>query len=137
MNAIQAYISLLNDTLLHSLIFFPGKAYVGDVMVILGNYNLYMVLVVSLFGSVIGGSINWILGVMFRRFKLFNSTEEKFSKVESFFQKKGKWILLFSMIPLWGNLFTTAAGVARYNYCNFLILVTFSNFIGYSLIIFF
>lgn len=137
MNHFQAYLALLNDTILHSLIFVPGSAYVGDVMVLLGGYNLYLILMFSLIGSVIGSSVNWIIGFFLRKIK-FSKTEDKiFSRAEKFFQNKGRWILLLSAVPLWGCLFTTAAGIARFSYFHFLIMVTFSHFIGLSLTIFF
>ena len=137
MNALQGYISLLNDSILGSLMFIPGSSYVGDVMVMLGEYNPYVILLVSLFGSMIAVSLNWLVGFFIRKFNIFHSRENALSKAEMFFNSKGKWILIFSMIPIWGALFTTAAGVLRFNFFHFLILVTFSKFIGFSLSIFF
>jgi membrane protein YqaA with SNARE-associated domain len=137
MENFQAYIFLLNDSILGSLMFVPGASYAGDVMSILGRYNLYYILIISLVGSIIGASLNWLIGSLLRKIKLFSSREEVLEKAEVFFNKKGKWILLLSMIPLWGALFTTAAGVLRFNFKHFLILVIFSKFVGFSLAIFF
>lgn len=135
MNNFSAYLDLLNDTILSSLMFIPKLSYVGDTMILLGNYNLYLILIVSLFGGVIGAIANWIIGRLLRN--LFSSKADAFIRAEKFVNNGGKWILLLSMIPLWGALFTTAAGFVRYSFAHFLILVTFSKFIGYSIAIFF
>ncbi len=137
MDEFQAYIFLLNDSILGSLMFVPRSSYVGDVMLMLGRYNPYLVLIISLVGSVIAASLNWLLGSLLRRLKIFENRAKALDKAELFFNVKGKWILLLSMIPLWGALFTMAAGLLRFNFTHFLILVTFSKFIGFSLAIFF
>jgi membrane protein YqaA with SNARE-associated domain len=137
MSSLEMYMTLLNDSILGSLMFVPGSSYVGDVMVILGKYNPYIILLISLFGSLIAVSINWVIGRFVRKLNMFASREHVLSKAELFFNAKGKWLLLFSMIPLWGALFTTAAGVLRFSFFHFLILVTFSKFVGFSLAIFF
>ena len=135
MDNFNAYLNLINDTVISSLIFIPKLSYVGDTMALLGNYNLYLILIVSLFGGVIGAIANWVIGRLIRN--LFLSKADAFTRAEIFVNKGGKWILLLSMIPLWGALFTTAAGFVRYSFAHFLILVTFSKFIGYSIVLFF
>ena len=137
MDDLQAYIFLLNDSILGSLMFIPNSAYIGDVMVMLGKYNPYLVLIISLIGSIIAVSINWFFGKLLRRLEGMVNKIEYLNNAEKFFNSKGKWVLLFSMIPIWGALFTTAAGVLRFNFFHFLILVIFSKFIGFSLAIFF
>jgi len=140
MDDFQAYMFLLNDSILGSLIFVPRSTYAAEVMLILGKYNPYIILMVSLLGAVMGSILNWIIGRFVRKMEKiekFSNRVEALGKAEVFFNKKGKWILLLSMIPLWGALFTTAAGVLRYNFFHFLILVTFSKFIGFSIAIFF
>lgn len=137
MDSLQAYIKLLNDSILGSLMFIPDSACVGDIMVKFGLYNPYIILLVSLFGSIVAVSINWIIGSLIRKLNIFSSREDTLKNYEMFFNTKGKWILLLSMIPIWGALFTTAAGVLRFSFFHFLILVIFSKFIGFSLAIFF
>ena len=140
MNYFQSYIILLNDSILGSLIFIPSSSYVAYSMKTFEFYNQYYILMVSLFGAVLASIVNWIIGSFIRKLentKRFAHRLESLGKAEMFFNKKGKWILLLSTIPLWGALFTTAAGVMRYNFFHFLILVTFSNFIGISITIFF
>ena len=140
MDNFQAYIFLFNDTLLTTLMFVPRTSYAIDVMSILGIYNPYLIFIVSFIASIIGYVINWIIGSFIRRlerFECFANRISSLNQAEVFFNRKGKWILLLSAVPLWGALFTTAAGVLRFNIAHFIILVSFSKFIGLALKIFF
>ena len=140
MDNLQAYIFLFNDSLLTSLMFVPRTSYATDVMVMLGNYNPYLIFIISFIASIIGLSINWIFGSFIRkleRLERFASRLESLQIAENFFNRRGKWILLLSAFPLWGALLTTGAGVLRFNLFHFLILVSFSKFIGLAFQIFF
>lgn len=140
MDKLQAFIFLFNDTFFTSLMFVPRTPYAYDVMVSFGGYNPYLVFIVSFIASVLGGIVNWILGTFFRKLEKVEAVShrvEALKKAEIFFNRKGKWILLLSMIQFWGSLFTTVAGVLRFKLSHFIILTSFSKFIGLSLSIFF
>lgn len=140
MDSYQAYAFLFSDSFLTSLLFIPRLPYAYEVMIQLGDYNPYLVLIVGLVASVVGAMINWIMGLFIRKLEkhtAFAHRVDPLNKAEDFFIRKGKWILLLSMVPFWGALFTTAAGVMRYRLAHFLILVIFSKFIGLAINIFF
>ena len=140
MDNVQAYSFLFNDAFLTSLIFVPRLSYAADVMLTLGMYNPYMILIVSLIANITGCMINWIIGFFMRKLETlerFSDRIESFQTAEKFFNRKGKWILLLSAIPFWGALFTTAAGVLHLRISHFFILVAFSNFIGLAIKLFF
>lgn len=140
MDNLQAYILLFNDCFFTSLLVVPRLPYAIDVMVRLGIYNSYLILIVSFFGSLTGLVINWIIGLFIRKLEnieKFSNRVDSLKKAEYFFVSKGKWILLLSAIPFWGALFTTAAGVLRFNLLHFAILVSFSKFIALIIQIFF
>lgn len=140
MDSFQAYMFLFNDSLITSLMFVPRLSYAADVMVAIGGYNSYIVFIVSFIASLIGLSLNWVLGTFFRKLEKTETFKDRVSalnRAENFFNRKGKWILLLSCIPFWGALFTTAAGVLRFRLFHFLILVSFSKFIGLAIDIFF
>ena len=139
MTNLEAYIFLFNDTFLTSLLVVPRSSYIGDVMLDLNIYNPYLILIVSLIAGIFGSTVNWIIGSIFRNIeknKKYSIKQENFINYEKFFLNKGKWILLLSCIPFWGPLFTTCAGVLRYNFFHFLILVSFSKFVAFSIHIF-
>lgn len=140
MDNLQAFIFLFNDTFFTSLMFVPRSPYAYDVMLGLGGYNSYLIFIVSFIASVLGGIANWVLGTFFRKLEKIEAVShrvEAFKKAEFFFNRRGKWILLLSMIQFWGALLTTVAGVLRFKLSHFIILVSFSKFIGLSLSIFF
>lgn len=139
MDNIQAYTFLFNDSFLTSLIFVPRLSYAADVMRSF-DYNSFLIFIISLIGSIIGSIINWIIGIFIRKLEKFEQLADRvdvFKRAEVFFNNKGKWILLLSAVPFWGALFTVAAGVLHYRISHFIILVTFSNFMGLALKIFF
>lgn len=139
MDNIQAYTFLFNDSFLTSLIFIPRLSYAADVMLNF-DYNPYLIFIISLIANIMGCVINWIIGIFVRKlenFEKFADRVDSLNYAEIFFKNKGKWILLLSAIPFWGALFTTAAGALHYRISHFIILVTFSNFIGLALKIFF
>ncbi len=140
MDNIDAYLFLFNDSLFTSLMFIPRLSYAGDVMIAIGGYNPYIVFIISYIASLIGLSLNWIFGLYIRKLentKKLSHRKTTFEKAEIAFNRKYKWILLLSFIPFWGPLFTTAAGTLRYRFSHFIILVSFSKFVGLSYNIFF
>lgn len=140
MDNLDAYLFLFNDSLFTSLMFIPRLSYAGDVMIAIGGYNPYIVFIISYIASLIGLSLNWIFGLYIRRLentKKLAHRKTTFEKAEAAFKRKYKWILLLSFIPFWGALFTTVAGTLRYRFSHFLILISFSKFIGLSYSIFF
>lgn len=140
MDNFQAYVLLFNDCFLTSLILVPRLPYAIDVMTMLGTYNPYIIFIISFISSVIGLIVNWVIGLFLRKLETlerFSDRVDSLKKAEHFFKNKGKWILLLSTIPFWGALFTVAAGVLRLNLVQFIILVSFSKFIGLAIKIFF
>lgn len=140
MDNLQAYLLLFNDCFLTSLIIVPRLPYAIDVMTMLGTYNHYIIFIISFISSIMGLVVNWVIGLFLRRLETlerFSDRIDSFKRAEKFFNNKGKWILLLSAIPFWGALFTVSAGVLRLNLAQFIILVSFSKFIGLALIIFF
>ena len=120
--------------------FVPRLSYAADVMIMLGGYSPYLVFIVSFFASMIGLILNWLLGTFIRKLdktEALANRVEFLNRAEVFFNQKGKWILLLAAVPFWGALFTVSAGVLRYRLFHFIILVSFSKFIGLALSIFF
>jgi len=120
--------------------FVPRHSYATDVMVMLGVYNPYLIFIVSFIASVMGLILNWVFGTFVRKLETLEAFAHRaqfLKTAENFFNIKGKWILLLATIPLWGALLTTAAGVLRFKLSHFIILVSFSKFIGLAIQIFF
>jgi membrane protein YqaA with SNARE-associated domain len=140
MDNLHAYLFLLSDSFFTSLMFIPRLAYVGDSMIALGGFNAYLVFIISFIAGVAGSCVNWVFGLYFRKLeniRTFAGRQSALLKAESAFNRKYKWILLLSCIAFWGPLFNCIAGVLRFRFSHFLILVAFSKFVGLSIDIFF
>ena len=104
------------------------------------NYdNLLLLIVVSL-GNVLGSVINWVLGFYSRNLstkKWFPFKDEQMEKSSIWFNKFGRWSLLFAWVPIIGDPLTLAAGLLRVKFIEFLILVTIGKVSRYFLIYYF
>ena len=101
--------------------------------------NLFLLLVASL-GNVLGSVVNWILGFYSRKLskkKWFPFKDEQIEKFTSWFNRFGKWSLLFAWIPIIGDPLTLAAGLLRVKFTEFLILVSIGKVFRYFLIYYF
>ena len=62
---------------------------------------------------------------------------EKMEKARGFFAKYGGWSLLLSWVPIIGDPLTFIAGVLRYNFKWFSLIVFVAKGLRYAVIIFF
>ena len=91
------------------------------------NYDNLLLLIVASFGNVLGSVVNWALGFYSRKLttkKWFPFKDEQIEKSSKWFNKFGRWSLLFAWIPIIGDPLTLAAGLLRVKFIEFLILVT-------------
>jgi len=101
------------------------------------KYDNLLLLIVASSGNVLGSIINWVLGFYSR-----NLTENKWfpfkgRQIESpskWFDKFGKWSLLFAWVPVIGDPLTLVAGLLRVKFLEFLILVMIGKISRYLVI---
>ena len=101
------------------------------------NYNNLLLLIVASFGNVLGSVVNWILGFYSRNLskkKWFPFKDEQIEKSSKWFNKFGRWSLLFAWVPIIGDPLTLAAGLLRVKFIQFLILVTIGKVSRYLVI---
>ena len=89
------------------------------------NLNLYLLFFVATFGNSLGSVVNYWLGYKGEENlvdkKILN--EKKILKAQNYFDKYGGYSLLLSWVPIIGDPITFIAGVVKYNFKKFLILV--------------
>jgi len=89
------------------------------------GYILSWLITAATLGNTLGAVINYWMGLGGEAFLegkgIINPT--KFIRFQTLFQKYGGWSLLLSWMPIIGDLFTFAAGIARYCFWKFLLLV--------------
>ena len=101
------------------------------------NYDNLLLLIVASFGNILGSVVNWALGFYSRNLttkKWFPFKETQIENSSKWFNKLGKWSLLFAWVPVIGDPLTLVAGLFRVKFIEFVILVTIGKFSRYFLI---
>jgi len=101
------------------------------------NYDNLLLLIVASFGNILGSVVNWILGFYSRNLSKKNwflFKDEQIKKSSKWFNKFGKWSLLFAWVPIVGDPLTLAAGLLRVKFIEFLILVIIGKVSRYLVI---
>ncbi len=89
-------------------------------------------------GNVAGSVLNWWLGSRLADFKdkkWFPFSEKTIIRASKFFNRYGKWSLLFAWLPVVGDPLTLVAGVFKIRLLPFLILVTAGKAARYGVIV--
>ena len=106
-------------------------------LVATSNYDNLLLLIVSSLGNVLGSVINWILGFYSSKLskkKWFPFKDKQIERSSKWFNKFGRWSLLFAWVPIIGDPLTLAAGLLRVKFIEFLILVTIGKVSRYLVI---
>ena len=106
-------------------------------LVATSNYDNLLLLIVASLGNVLGSAVNWILGFYSRKLskkKWFPFKDEQIEKSAKWFNKFGRWSLLFAWVPIIGDPLTLAAGLLKVKFVEFLILVTIGKVSRYLVI---
>ena len=103
------------------------------------KYNNFILLIFASLGNILGSLISWIFGYFINYFmnkSWFPVNKYLLQKATSIFKKYGKWSLLLSWVPFIGDPITFAAGILRYSFLPFLVLVSIGK-VGRYLVIYF
>tara|TARA_B100000497_G_C7641016_1_gene385360 strand:- start:89 stop:502 length:414 start_codon:yes stop_codon:yes gene_type:complete len=104
------------------------------------NYDNFLLLIFASVGNILGSTINWVLGFYSRNLTTNKWFPFKLSQIESsskWFDKFGKWSLLFAWVPIMGDPLTLAAGLLRVKFLEFLLLVSIGKVSRYFFIYYF
>ena len=101
------------------------------------NYDNLLLLIVASFGNVLGSVVNWVLGFYSRNLtikKWFPFKEAQIERSSRWFNKFGKWSLLFAWVTFLGDPLTLVAGLLRVRFLDFIILVAIGKVSRYLLV---
>ena len=104
------------------------------------SYDNLLLLMIASLGNILGSVVNWILGFYSRNFskkKWFPFKDQQIEKSTSWFNRFGKWSLLFAWVPIIGDPLTVAAGLLRVKFVEFLTFVAIGKAGRYFLIYYF
>lgn len=100
------------------------------------GYNIYLLVFVVTLGNTLGSVVNYYLGLKGEEYlvekKLLN--EKYITKSKGYFDRYGSICILFAWVPIIGDPITFVAGILKYDFKKFLILVTISKFSRYLFI---
>ncbi|WP_440909267.1 YqaA family protein [Candidatus Pelagibacter sp.] len=123
---IIGYLSLFTISFLAATILPFSSELILASMLSIENYNRTLLITFSSLGNILGSVFNWVLGFYFIKLqnkKWFPFNQEQISKSSQWFEKYGKWSLLFAWVPIIGDPLTFVAGTMKTKFFIFLILV--------------
>ena len=102
------------------------------------GYNIYLLVFFATIGNTLGSVINYFLGLKGEEYLVEKKyINEKYIKVsKKFFDKYGSFSLLLSWLPIIGDPITFIAGVLKFNFIKFLLLVLIAKLSRYLFIAF-
>ena len=103
------------------------------------NYDNLSLLIFASSGNVLGSVVNWALGFYSRNLttkKWFPFKETQIERSSKWFDKFGKWSLLFTWVPIVGDPLTLAAGLLKVRFMDFIILVAIGKVSRYLIVLY-
>mgnify|MGYP001593365865 CR=1 FL=1 len=96
-------------------------------LLVSGKFSVPGLIIVASFGNILGAVCNWVLGRFIERFQdraWFPVKKTSLERAGGWYRRYGRWSLLLSWMPLFGDALTVVAGVLREPLWSFVILVT-------------
>ena len=123
---IIGYLSLFTISFLAATILPFSSELMLASMLSIENYNRTLLITFSSLGNILGSVFNWVLGFFLIKLQnkiWFPFNQEQILKSSQWFEKYGKWSLLFAWVPIIGDPLTFVAGTMKTKFFIFLILV--------------
>ena len=133
----MTYITLFITALISATLF-PLGSEALLIYDITEGYNVYLLLLFATLGNSLGSVINYYMALKGEEYLLEKKvlSEKHIIKGKFYFDKYGAWIILLSWLPIVGDTITFVAGLLKYDFKKFLILVTISKLSRYLFIIY-
>lgn len=89
------------------------------------GYNIYLLVSFATIGNTLGSIVNYFLGLKGEEYLIEKKLlkEKYIIKSKYYFDKYGSVCLLFSWLPIIGDPITFVAGILKFNFKKFMILV--------------
>ena len=91
-------------------------------------------------GNTLGSVVNWYLGRYLLKYqdkKWFYFKQSQIEKSQRWFERYGKWSLLFAWLPVGGDVLTLIAGMLKIRLSTFIILVGIGKTLRYISVLYF
>ena len=102
------------------------------------NYSMLLLWLFATVGNTLGSMLNYWLGLKGEVYleEKGHLSKEKMKKVRNIYEKYGGWTLLLSWLPIIGDPLTFVAGVLRYNFKWFTLIIFVAKGLRYAAVIF-
>ena len=102
------------------------------------GYNIPLLLLFATAGNSLGSVVNYYMALKGEEYLLEKKVlnEKHIKQGKFYFDKYGSWIILLSWLPIVGDTITFIAGLLKYDFKKFLILVTISKLSRYLFIVY-
>jgi len=102
------------------------------------NHSLILLWIFATVGNTLGSMVNYWLGLKGETYleEKGHLSGKKMEKARGFFDTYGGWTLLLSWVPIIGDPLTFIAGVLRYNFKWFTLIVAVAKGSRYAIVIF-
>lgn len=120
-------------TALGSATLLPGGSEALLLYLISEDFSPALLLFVATLGNTLGSLINYFLGLYASDWALKKNYIKALhvKKAQGYFDRFGAFAILLAWVPIIGDPITFVAGVLKYNFWKFLVLVTLSKFSRY------
>ena len=114
----------------------PGGSEILFAYLLNEHLSPILLLTIATLGNTLGALVNYILGKYATDFALRKNymKAQHFHKASSLFEKYGAWSLLFSWLPIIGDPLTFVAGIVRYAWWKFILIVGFAKLARYMFV---
>jgi membrane protein YqaA with SNARE-associated domain len=133
----EHFIHLFIDSLTAAIILPLRTESVVEIMASFPEYNKYLIYTTALLASMLGSLINYYIGRFIgalRHSSLYTIDKKNWQNIRKF-SSYLIWLLLFSWVDFFGNLFTLFAGFIKINLALFLILLFLGKAVYYLVIL--
>lgn len=133
----SVYLSLFTVAMLAASILPLQSEAVLTGLLLAGQQSVSSLLIAASLGNIAGAVINWYLGrfiLKFQQKRWFPIKASQLEKATYWYQKYGKWSLLFSWAPVIGDPLTVVAGVLREKLLVFIVLVSIAKISRYLIL---
>jgi len=98
------------------------------------GHSVALLLVVATIGNTLGSCVNYYLGLKGEEYleQKGHLKAERIKRYQNYFDRFGGFTLLFSWLPLVGDPITFIAGVLKYDFKRFFLIVLVAKFLRYA-----
>lgn len=138
MSIFESYFFLFCDSFFAALILTPSSEMVVKIMTTLSHYNIYLVFILSLMGSLFGSCANFLIGKYFLFLHKTDFFQKHVKEIAKADEKWHKFLVYIILLPISAinNPFTTLAGFFKTKITKFLLLVSTGKILYYYLLVF-